>query len=133
MEFFKNIDIKTTEAELCSQLSLKDLDSYSNDLFILEDPEEDKVQIGGIWGEFTLTRHLIAGGLRFALRECPNALAWTVTTGFPPEPNNVVIHLTINRKEKNREFVEELEEFLEDIAEGIKSVLTTKGVVFSHE
>ena len=124
MEFYKEVDIETSEEELCSVLSLKNLDAYNNCLITLEEPDEDKVQIGGIWGEFTLTRQQISGGLRFALQECPNALAWTVTTGLPPEPEKVVIHLTINRKEKAADFVEEIEEFLQDISEGIKNILS---------
>lgn len=129
MEFFKDLQIKTSEAELQTLLSLTNLSSYSSEIFPMEETSVNQVNIGGIWGEFTLTRHLISGGVRFALQECPNALAWTVTTGFPPEPGTVVIHLTINRKEKDREFVEEIEEFLEDISEGIKNILTTKGEV----
>lgn len=124
MEFFKNVRVSTSEADLQAQLTLKNLTTYSNELFPLQETEEEQVNIGGIWGEFTLTRNLIAGGMRFALKECPNALAWTITTGFPPEPKNIVIHLTINRKQREQEFIEEIEEFIEDLAEGIVEIFT---------
>ncbi|MCK5441082.1 MAG: hypothetical protein KAJ23_04240, partial [Maribacter sp.] len=73
-----------------------------------------EADIGGIWGEFTLTRNLIRGGLRFALVECPNALTWTITTGFQPNPDAIIIHLTINRQQQEEAFIEEIEAFLDD-------------------
>lgn len=123
MEFFKILDIKTSERDIQKLMTLENLDIYSNDLFPLENVETDKVQIGGIWGEFTLMHQSISGGVRFALKECPNALTWTVTTGFPPEREKIVIHLTVNRKEREPEFVEEIREFMEDLSEGIFKIL----------
>ncbi|WP_324719122.1 hypothetical protein [Salinimicrobium sp. HB62] len=133
MEFFRSVEIEISEAELCSRLALKELNSFNSSLLLIDEPNDHHVRTGGIWGEFTLTRDPIAGGVRFALKECPNALSWTVTTGFPPEPEKVVIHLTINRKEKDPAFIEELEEFLEDFAEGITTFLTTKNPVLTQD
>ena len=123
MEFFKILDIKTSEVEIHSRLTLEHLDIYSNDLFPLKKVEPNEVQIGGIWGEFTLLHQTIAGGVRFALKECPNALTWTITSGLPPEKEKVVIHLTINRQEREPEFLEEIEDFMEDIKNGMMKVL----------
>ena len=64
--------------------------------------------------EFTLERSMVKGGLRFALIECPNALCWTLTTGFPPKRDAIEIHLTINRTRKHEEFIEEINDFLND-------------------
>lgn len=119
MEFFKTLEVQTSEKEIQALLTLENLDTYSNELFPLEKVEKDKAQIGGIWGEFTLTLHAIAGGVRFALKECPNALTWTVTSSSLPENEKVVIHLTVNRKEREKEFVEEIKEFMDDLAEGL--------------
>lgn len=123
MEFFKTLELQTSEKEIQTLLTLKNLDTYSNELFPLEKVEFDKAQIGGIWGEFTLTLHPIAGGVRFALQECPNALTWTVTAGFPPEKGKVIIHLTVNRKEREKEFVQEIQEFMDDLATGLVKTL----------
>ena len=76
---------------------------------------------GGMWGEFTVRRDKVMGGLRFSMLNCPNALAWTITTGYPPAREKVVIHLTINRERKQEEFVEEIQLFLEDLSNGIAS------------
>ena len=114
MEFFKIVAVNSSENELRDKLQLKYLERFSNEFFSLDEAQESTVAIGGIWGEFTLSRSLIKGGLRFALDECPNALCWTVTAGYPPVRDAVVIHLTINRQQKQEEFLEEIEEFLSD-------------------
>jgi hypothetical protein len=118
MEFFKTVNIQTTENQLQELLSLDNFNSLNESLFIL-DYENNSVNIGGIWGEFTLIRDQIRGGVRFALVECPNALAWTVTTGYPPARDQIILHLTINRTEKDQEFIEELNEFLDDWEQGL--------------
>jgi hypothetical protein len=64
------------------------------------------------------------GGIRFSMLNCPNALAWTITTGYPPAREKVVIHLTINRERKQEEFVEEMHQFLEDLQTGLQSYLS---------
>jgi len=114
MEFFRTVNRKTNEENIQSSLTLKHLDRFSNEIFIIGDQNENEAFIGGVWGEFTLSRSTINGGLRFALTECPNALAWTITTGYPPDPESIIIHLTINRQEKNSDFLEEITEFLDD-------------------
>jgi hypothetical protein len=74
-----------------------------------------------MWGEFILRRDKIKGGVRFSMLDCPNALAWTITTGFPPEREKAMIHLTINRTRKPDEFVEEIHHFLDDLVRGLES------------
>lgn len=124
MEFFKVVRLTASESDIQNLITLSSLESYSSELFPLQEAEVNQIKIGGVWGEFTLTRHQIAGGVRFALQECPNALAWTITTGFPPEPEAIIIHLTVNRIEKEQGFIEEIQEFLEDLSEGMWKIFT---------
>lgn len=114
MEYFRIVKVKTTEQFIQESLDLSNLEDISTKIFNLDAPSEKEVNIGGIWGEFTLSRSKIKGGLRFALLECPNALCWTITTGFPPDSESLIIHLTINRQQKNQDFIEEIEDFLDD-------------------
>ncbi len=114
MEFFRIINLKTQDKIIQDELTIEKLEYISNEIFVIGDQNNTEADIGGIWGEFTLTRTLIKGGLRFALVECPNALAWTITTGLLPDPDAVVIHLTINRQQQKESFIEEIEEFLDD-------------------
>lgn len=126
MEYFRMVNIKTTEDHLQKQVTLNTLEEWNNLLFCLDTPGETEASIGGIWGEFTLSFSRIKGGVRFALLECPNALCWTVTTGYPPDPESIVVHLTINRQKKDQEFMEEVQEVLDDMAEGLYLFFSTK-------
>ena len=114
MEFFRTINKKTTEQTIQNDLTIENLELLSSELFVIGDHTKDQADIGGIWGEFTLTRSLIKGGLRFALKECPNALTWTITTGLQPDLEAIVVHLTINRQQQKESFVEEIEAFLDN-------------------
>ncbi len=122
MEFFRIIDIKSTESELQNLLTFENLNSFIESLYVI-DFKADTANITGIWEEFTLKRDLIKGGVRFALLECPNALAWTFSTGFPPVREHIVLHLTINRPEKEQQFIDELNEFLDDWEKGFTKFL----------
>lgn len=114
MEFFRIVNVSMQDKNIQNGLTIQNLKLMSNEIFVIGDQNNAEAKIGGIWGEFTLTRNLIRGGLRFALVECPNALTWTITTGFPPDPDVVIIHLTINRQQQEETFIEEIEEFLDD-------------------
>jgi hypothetical protein len=125
MEFFRISKVKTTEQLIQQHIHLGNLENISTELFGLGAPEGDELAIGGLWGEFTLSRSSIKGGVRFALLECPNALCWTVTTGYPPERDAIVIHLTINRQRKQPEFIEEIHEFLDDHCTRLEKFFST--------
>jgi len=123
MEFFRTINSSTDEQKIKNTLDFKHLESMSSQLFLLEPLSDSLSKIGSLWGEFTLSRQEIKGGLRFSLLECPNALAWTITTGYEPAPNSVIVHLTINRTEKDEDFLEEIKDFLDDHSELLKKTL----------
>lgn len=127
MEFFKIINIQTSEIKLHKLISFENFNALNENLFIL-DYENNSVNIGGIWGEFTLSRNQIKGGVRFALIECPNALTWTITTGYAPEKEKVTLHLTINRQEIDQNFMEELNEFLDDWEQGLVQFFKNKPI-----
>jgi hypothetical protein len=132
MEFFRVIEVKTQESEIQKRFDFHNLESMSNELFLLEIINKNEAHIGSLWGEFTLQRTVIKGGLRFALLECPNALVWTITIGYDNDEGSVMIHATINRKEKNQEFIDEIEEFLDDHSELLKKSFDEKKVVIGN-
>ena len=123
MEYFKIVDVSTSEKEIQQKLSLANLENFCESIFA-QNKGEELCSIGGMWGDFTLRRDQIMGGVRFSMLDCPNALAWTVTTGYPPAREKVVVHLTINRDRKQEEVVEEINLFLEDLQEGLQSYLS---------
>ena len=118
MEFFEVIDKQVSEAIIQEKVTPKTLEKFTESMFLLETIGND-CSCGTLWGEFLVSYHKIKGGVRFALLNCPNALQWTITTGFPPEINKIVIHLTINRNQKPTEFVEEIQEFLDEWINGL--------------
>lgn len=120
MEFFRVVPIQINESELKERTLFQQLENVSSQIIPLEGKNENEITVGTIWGEFTLTRYEISGGVRFALKECPNALTWTLTTGFSPSKEHIVIHLTINRTRKNPEFISELKDFLDDMVESLQ-------------
>jgi hypothetical protein len=48
-------------------------------------------------------------------------LSWTITTGLSEENNKIILHCTINQSKKPDEFIEEIQEFLDEWESGIKA------------
>ena len=120
MEFFNIINIQSTEGGIQKNITFDDLEEYCASIFIIKINTNNKAVIGTFWGEFSLQRDNINGGLRFSLLECPNALVFTITTGFPPEPNKIIFHLTVNRLELNPVLIEEIKAFIDEWKVGIE-------------
>ncbi len=119
MEFFKIINVRTTEGVIQKNITFSNLEDYCASIFVISSTNQT-ANTGTAWGEFTIQKDNINGGLRFSLIECPNALAYTITTGYPPEPEKIVFHLTINRVEPDTVLIEEIEEFIEEWKIGIE-------------
>ena len=120
MEVFAIADIQTTPEQL-QQLSVDKLNEYCADIEkVLHVEHENSSSIYCIWGEFTVHRQLINGGVRFSMPTCPNAFVWTITTGFDPAPEKVVIHGTINRTDHDADFIESIALFLDAWKAGLK-------------
>ena len=121
MEFYafadKHIDVDTLQA----RLDIRSLPTYCASISQLLSHDGDHGEIYCAWGQFIVRRELIRGGVRFTLPKCPNALAWTITTGFPPEPDKIVIHCTINRREHDPDFIASIEKFVDDWREGLST------------
>ena len=67
MEFFRTINISTDEQKIKNTLGFEGLELMSSELFLLEVLNDSHAKIGSLWGEFTLARQDIKGGLRFSL------------------------------------------------------------------
>jgi hypothetical protein len=126
MEFFAIADVQTTPDALRA-LTVAKLATYCSDIDkVLAVHSDDKGSVYCVWGEFSVERQTINGGIRFTLPSCPNALSWTITTGFPPSPHKVVIHCTINRTAHEEDFVESIESFIEAWKAGLENHLTNE-------
>ena len=118
MEYFRIIDKQVTEKIIQANINPKNLEDFTESMFFLEDLNTNFLG-GTLWGEFNISYDKINGGVRFTLLDCPNALSWTITTGFPPEREKIVMHCTINRTQKSEEFIEEIQEFMDEWETGL--------------
>ncbi len=80
----------------------------------------DKGDIFCVWGEFKVYRELIRQGVRFTLPGCPNALQWTITA-MNESKCHVRIHCTIEQPDHDADFIDSLQQFVEDWKSGLES------------
>ncbi|MCR4346070.1 MAG: hypothetical protein NUV55_02535 [Sulfuricaulis sp.] len=123
MEFFAIADKPATAETLQARLDVASLASWCASISQVFSHDGDTGEIFCVWGQFIVHRERIRGGVRFTLPKCPNGFAWTVTTGFPPAPDKVVIHCTINRREHDSGFIATIEKFADDWRRGLSILL----------
>lgn len=118
MEFFRIIDKQTSEERVQKKITPNSLEEFTESMFVIEQGNKN---FSGttLWGEFQISYDKIKGGVRFTLLDCPNALQWTITTGFPPERAKIILHATINRTQKPEEFLEEVNDFIDEWETGL--------------
>jgi hypothetical protein len=121
MEFFNFAQVYTDEPTIRKELTVERLTEFCASIYELIEIGQDEARVLCLWGEFDVRKENINGGVRFTMPNCPNALAWTITTGFPPEPRMVVIHGTINRTEQDPGLLQSIKAFLNDWKEGIEA------------
>jgi len=120
MEFFRIIDRQVTQEDIQDKIKPQSLEVFTETMFLIED-KGDYFTGATLWGEFKITYDKINGGVRFTLLDCPNAFAWTITSGYPPERQKIVLHCTINRTQKQEEFITQIQEFLDEWDAGLQS------------
>jgi hypothetical protein len=115
VEFFTTVDRPLTAEELTRRLTVGVLPEVCDAFAVAEAEDDDQGAADTLWGHFRVVRTPIRGGVRFTLTDCPNALAWTVTAGYPPAPEGVVVHATIARTEADTDpdFADSIQEFVE--------------------
>lgn len=121
MEFFASADIHAQAADLHERLSIARLAHWCASINQVLSDQGTTGEIYCIWGQFRVNLEPIRDGVRFSLPDCPNALQWTLTTGRPPWPDQVVVHLTINRTEHDPEVVESMQQFVLDWKIGLEA------------
>lgn len=123
MEFFEEVTNRAVTAEELQDLitiaRLPELCSSIDSVLSVESPGRGEIYC--VWGQFQISREKIRNGVRIALLNCPHALAWTVAAHA--RENAVVIHCTIDDREEEEEFVESIEQFVRDWAEGLARLL----------
>lgn len=121
MEFYATADVRTDALELQRRLSIATLPQWCASIDKVLGDEGSRGEIYCVWGTFRVHREDLRDGVRFTLPGCPNALQWTVTTGQPPDPHTVVVHLTINRAGHDADFIASNEQFVADWRAGLEA------------
>ena len=120
MEFYARLRGGMSAADLQHRLQIPALTDWCSAIDRILHHEGDRGSLYCLWGEFEVLRTPINGGVRFALLNCANALAWTITTDLPPDPDEITVHLTINRPEHDPDFIESIEYFVAEWKRGIE-------------
>ena len=120
MEFYASTDIPISVTDLQQRLTISDLPRWCASIDKVLSDASTSGEIFCVWGTFRVNREEIRGGVRFSLPGCANVLQWTVTTELPPDPQQTVIHLTINRLEQDPDFVETIQQFVDDWKAGLE-------------
>lgn len=119
MEFFAILNSEATQQDLQQQLRIETLPKFCASIYEIVNYIKDRGEISTVWGLFDVRRELIRGGVRFSLPGCPNAVAWTVTISADDSLAEVTAHCTINRRQHDADFIESLEEFIQDWKKGL--------------
>ena len=122
MEFYGWADIRTNPERLQQCLSLARLPEFCAGISsLVKAVNELEGEVYCLWGHFPLRKENINGGVRYTMPTCPNALAWTITTGFPPRPDQVMVHCTIARTKHDPDFIASIEEFVALWVQGLEA------------
>ncbi|NOZ36809.1 MAG: hypothetical protein GXP11_01840 [Gammaproteobacteria bacterium] len=128
MEFFASLTSAATEQDLQQQLRIETLAQFCSSIYEVMSYTDDRGEISMLWGLFEVQRQSIRGGVRFSLPGCLNAVSWTITINTDDSLGEVTVHCTINRQQHDADFIESLEDFIQDWRKGLAEHLQVAAV-----
>lgn len=124
MEFIQEIHHPGLDiATLKQGLTIRNLPNLCASISTAAPGTESEGELYCLWGAFNVRRDEIRNGVRYALVDCPHALAWTVTLDEARE--HVIIHCTIDKTHPDPEFAESIHAFVSDWSNGVREGLRT--------
>lgn len=125
MEFIREFSLDAaalpTPGALADMLAIDRLPALCASISTATPTGEGQGDLYCLWGAFTLRRDVLRNGVRFALLECPHALAWTVT--LDAARTLLIVHCSIDKSQPDPEFAESIEGFVADWADGLRRAL----------
>lgn len=119
MEFFQEVHHPgLATPRLKQSLTIENLPNLCASISTAAARSESEGDLYCLWGSFSVRRDEIRNGVRYALVECPHALAWTVTLDEVRE--HVIIHCTIDKAQPDPEFADSIHGFVADWADGVR-------------
>ena len=111
MEWFAEARVTLREADLQRYLGIDDLPGWCAAIERVLTCNGDRGRLSCVFGEHTVHREMIRGGVRFSLPSCEYALQWTVTAEAT-RPGVVRVHCSSNRREHDAAWIATLQGFL---------------------
>lgn len=122
MEFFREVRHAGLDVvQLKNLLTIGNLTSLCASISMASSSNESEGEIYCIWGAFNVRRDEIRHGVRYALINCPHALAWTVT--YDDVQQHVIVHCTIDKVDQDPEFIDSIHAFVSDWSSGMAQAL----------
>ena len=120
MEFYADAGVDMSPMAIQRAIHISKLAELCDSIDKVLSHQGDRGDIYCVWGEFKVHREIIRQGVRFSLPGCPNAFQWTITTTID-NPACVRIHGTIDRPQHDPDFIESLQQFVDDWKQGLES------------
>ena len=124
MEFFREQPCRCRPEDLQERLRIDNLPTWCGSVERVLEAQGETGRVWTVWGEFAIRREAACRGVRFTLPGCPNALQWTVTVEPAAGDQMLRVHLTINQKTHEADFIESLETFVEQACAGALSLVS---------
>ena len=119
MEFFGELPKDKLDVfRLQDTLKISTLAEMCDSIDTVISDSGNKGEIYCLWGQFAVSRDAIKKGVRFALLNCPHALAWTIA--YHADHGKLVVHCTIDDREEEAEFIESIKWFVADWIKGLQ-------------
>ena len=119
MEIFGRALVRISEADIQRHIDVGNLPEWCASIEEVIANQGSRGEIRTAWGEATIHRELINGGVRFSCPNSPHAMQWSITVD-PARPGEVLVHLTTNRTAHEAEVQERLELFVTDWRAGLE-------------
>lgn len=121
MEFLTTANMPFTANELQRYLRIDTLPLWCASISRVLSHQGERGRIYCHWGEFAIHQEILRDGVRFTLPGCPNALQWTITADGDKQTGQVMVHCTINQPRADADFIESLEQFMNDWQVGLQA------------
>ena len=119
MELYARAQVRIPEGDLQRYIDVNNLPEWCNAIEEVLETHGSRGEIRTAWGEASIHRELISGGVRFSCPNNPDAMQWSITAD-KAKPSEVLVHLTTNREQHSSEDQEHMELLVADWRAGLE-------------
>ena len=119
MEIYGKAQVRISEGDIQRYIDVANLPEWCASIEEVLSTQGSRGEIRTIWGEATIHRELINGGIRFSCPNNPHAMQWSITVNSA-RPAEVCLHLTTNCLAHDTEEKERLDHFVGDWVIGLQ-------------